>query len=691
MFFDRRCRLARPAGIGPYAAAGLTLAVLAALAGCATQQNQGTGGTGGAGASADTAINGATVARAGSSAARAEVLALDAPIAAILEDLGESVRTYHAHVSTLSNPWFGGRATGERGLEDAARYIEHYFREFGLEPAFEDVSRTPGGAEVVEGSYRQHFTVPGPVDVNAASLTWSAAESSGVLRPEHDFDPIPMTGSGRGQGDVVFVGYAIDGGPEGYSSFEGDADLTGKIALVLRFEPMDSGGKSRWADGQGWSARAGLNPKIRSLASRGVAGIVMVAPPGADDPRAGELMTIRGSRLGASGEIPVVNVTAEAASKMIAAAGPGRSLEGLVAIADAGSHHPIELTGLTARLNVEVSRSEIATTNVGAVLPGKGSLSNEYLVIGAHYDHVGMGHFGSRSPGNLHPGADDNASGTGGVLLAAELLIDRYDALPAGAEARSIIFLAFSGEEMGLLGSRHYAANPSAPLSNISAMLNMDMIGRLRDGALEILGVGSGAEFDALLKDHIRRSGMKVTLSAAAGGRSDHAPFSDQGVPALAFHTGLHDDYHAPGDVASRVHYKGAVRVVELVTEFAMDLAARPERVTFPRRERAAQQPAPTQQRMNFAVRLGVAPGNYADDETGVVVGSVSEGTSAADAGLLAGDRIVRWNGEELLDVQGMMKHLAAAKPGDVAKLVVIRAGRETPIDVTLKAAGGAN
>ncbi len=687
----RRCRFTPAAVFTP----ALTLAVLAALAGCANTQNPGPNGAGGAGASMDGSLNGVSAGRASASAARAEVLALDAPIAAILEDLGESVRTYHAHVSTLSNPWFGGRATGERGQEDAARYIEHYFREFGLEPAFEDVVRTPSGAEVVEGSYRQHFTVPGPVEVNAASLTWSAAESSGVLRPEHDFDPIPMTGSGRGQGDIVFVGYAIDGGPNGYTSFEGDADLTGKIALVLRFEPMDAGGKSAWADGQGWSPRAGLTPKIRSLASRGVAGIVMVTPPGADDPRAGELMTIRGSRFGASGETPVVNVTAEAASKMVVAAGPDRSLEGLVAIADAGSHHPIELPGLTARLNVEVSRSEIATTNVGAVLPGKGSLANEYVVLGAHYDHVGMGHFGSRSPGNLHPGADDNASGTGGVLLAAEMLKNKYDALPAGAEARSIIFLTFSGEEMGLLGSRHYAANPSVPLSNISAMLNMDMIGRLRQGAVEVLGVGTGAEFDSQLKDHIRRSGLKVTLSAAAGGRSDHASFSDQGVPALAFFTGLHDDYHAPGDVASRVHYKGAVRVVELVAGFAMDLATRPERVTFPRRERTAQQPAqqsaPTQQRMNFAVRLGVAPGNYADDEPGVVVGSVSEGTSAADAGLQPGDRIVRWNGEELLDVQGMMKHLAAAKPGDVAKLVVVRAGKETPIDVTLKAAGGAN
>lgn len=690
MFFDRRCRPAHRFGFTHFRVPALTLAAFVALAGCATQQP----GTGGAGASADATLNGSSAAGSVSASAsgRAELLALDAPVAAVLYDLGSAVQTYHAHVITLSNPYFGGRATGERGQEDAARYIEHYFREFGLEPAFQDVTRTPTGAEVVEGSYRQHFTVPGAVEVNAATLTWSGADQSGILRAEADFDPMPMTGSGRGQGDVVFVGYGIDNGPDGYTSFEGDADLTGRIAVVLRFEPMDASGKSKWATGQGWSPRAGLAGKIRSLTSRGAAGIVMVTPPGAADPRAGELMSIRGSRAGAFGTVPVVNMSADAASKMIAGAGPDRSLEGLIAIADAGGHHPIELPGLTARMNVEVSRSEIATTNVGAVLPGKGSLANEYVVIGAHYDHVGMGHFGSRSPGNLHPGADDNASGTAGVLLAAETLKQQYESLPAGAEARSIIFLTFSGEEMGLLGSRHYAANPSVPLSNISAMLNMDMIGRLRDGALEVLGVSSGAEFDSLLKDHIRRSGLKAMLSAAAGGRSDHASFSDQGVPALAFFTGLHDDYHAPGDVGSKVHFRGAVRVAELVTDFAFDLATRAERVTFPRDNREAQRPtAPTQGRMNFAVRLGIAPGNYADDEPGVVVGSVSGGTSAADAGIVAGDRIVRWNGEELLDVEGMMKHLAAAKPGDVAKLVVIRAGKETPIDVTLKAAGGAD
>lgn len=652
------------------------------LAACATGARSGSGGAGAtteAVAEADAALS--------RSAARsvARVSALDAPVAAVLDALGDEVKAFHAHVTTLSNPYFGGRVPGEPGIEAAADYIEHYFREFGLEPPFEEVVRTADGSTVVEGSYRQPFTVPGETVVQTARLSWRSAEASGDLRPEVDFDAAPFTGSGEGRGPVVFVGYGIESGPDGYTSFEGDPDLEGAIALVLRFEPMDGAGRSQWAEGDGWSGRAGLTPKFRALTDRGVAGVVIVTPDVADDPRAGEIMSVRGTRFGGRGETPVASMSPDAARAMLAAA--GASFDDLKAAADRGPHGAIPIDGLSADLAVEVEREEIRTANVGGVLPGRGDLADEYIVIGAHYDHVGMGQFGSRSPGSLHPGADDNASGTSGVLLAAELLTTAYADLPEGADARSVLFLTFSAEEMGLLGSRHFVDEPPFSLSRVVAMINMDMIGRLRGGSLEALGVGTGAEFADLLGPHIRASGLDVSLSEQPGGRSDHASFSGAGVPAIAFFTGLHEDYHAPGDVGSKIHHKGAVRVVDLVAGFVFDLATRPDRVTFVEPER----PRARAPRMRLSVRLGIAPGNYADDQPGVLVGGVTDGTSAAEAGLTAGDRILRWNGEELLGVEGLMTQLAAAKPGDVARLVVLRDGREIEVRVTLKAAGGAD
>jgi len=652
------------------------------LAACATGARSGSGGAGAtteAVAEADAALS--------RSAARsvARVSALDAPVAAVLDALGDEVKAFHAHVTTLSNPYFGGRVPGEPGIEAAADYIEHYFREFGLEPPFEEVVRTADGSTVVEGSYRQPFTVPGETVVQTARLSWRSAEASGDLRPEVDFDAAPFTGSGEGRGPVVFVGYGIESGPDGYTSFEGDPDLEGAIALVLRFEPMDGAGRSQWAEGDGWSGRAGLTSKFRALTDRGVAGVVIVTPDVADDPRAGEIMSVRGTRFGGRGETPVASMSPDAARAMLAAA--GASFDDLKAAADRGPHGAIPIDGLSADLAVEVEREEIRTANVGGVLPGRGDLADEYIVIGAHYDHVGMGQFGSRSPGSLHPGADDNASGTSGVLLAAELLTTAYADLPEGADARSVLFLTFSAEEMGLLGSRHFVDEPPFSLSRVVAMINMDMIGRLRGGSLEALGVGTGAEFADLLGPHIRASGLDVSLSEQPGGRSDHASFSGAGVPAIAFFTGLHEDYHAPGDVGSKIHHKGAVRVVDLVAGFVFDLATRPDRVTFVEPER----PRARAPRMRLSVRLGIAPGNYADDQPGVLVGGVTDGTSAAEAGLTAGDRILRWNGEELLGVEGLMTQLAAAKPGDVARLVVLRDGREIEVRVTLKAAGGAD
>lgn len=662
----------------------LTTMSLALLAGGCASSNSKRSEAGGAGASTEF-VGASQASRAGRSA----IARLESPIATVLDELGDDAKAFHAHVTTLSNPFFEGRVPGSHGVEAAAEYLEFHMKNLGLEPAFSQSIRAADGSEVVEPGYRQHFTVPGDLKINEATFEWWTPSGRSALAAETEFDLTPFTGSGEAEGQVVFVGYSIESGADGYTSFDGDPDLTGKIALMFRFEPMTEEGASQWGRNGRWSNNAGLIPKIRSVLDRGAAGVILVSPPGVNDPRAGEIMSLRGSRFGGEGDLPVVMLAPEAVASMVEAS--GHSLAKLRELADAGSHGAMPLGDLNVAMNVDVQRLEIATDNVGGVLPGKGALRNSYIVIGAHYDHVGHGEFGSRSPGMLHPGADDNASGTAGMLLAAQKLSRIYDELPDNADARSIIFLGISAEEMGLLGSKHFVKEPPVALSQIDAMLNMDMIGRVRNSELEILGVGTGDVFEDVLLAHGKDSGLKLKLSMQPGGRSDHASFSEEGVPAIAFHSGLHADYHGPGDVGSKVNHKGGVMAVNLLTSVALELALRPEGVRFVREESKVEAPSQGPRMSRMSVRLGIAPGDYADDQPGVLVGDVSANTSAANAGVQKGDRIIKWNGEELLDIQGMMQRLIVAKPGDVARLVVLRDGQEVTIDVTLLPREGAN
>ncbi|MCA9311932.1 MAG: M28 family peptidase, partial [Phycisphaerales bacterium] len=324
----------------------------------------------------------------------------------------------------------------------------------------------------------------------------------------------------------------------------------------------------------------------------------------------------------------------------------------------------------------------------GGVLVGKGNLAGEWVIIGGHYDHVGYGRLSGASPNNvgiLHPGADDNGSGATGVLLIARNLAQAYAELPEGTDARSVLFLEFAGEEMGLLGSKHYVENMDLTPSQITCMLNLDMIGRVREGRVEADGMGSADEIEDVFKPHFEATSLNVAPSQGVAGNSDHASFYRQDIPVSHFFTGLHPDYHKPGDTFEKINFEGAVQVCHLIESIAMDLATRPERLTYSRASRDGESSGPS--RTGAPVRLGIAPGSYGeDDEPGVEVGDVFEGTSAADGGMKAGDRMIRWNGEPLNNVGDMMAKLMASSPGEVAEIVVVRDGEEVTLKVPLKA-----
>lgn len=603
----------------------------------------------------------------------------DGAIAALLSESGPDVALYDQHINTLANPFFEGRAPGTNGNLLAADYIERYFRMYGLDPAF------PGLTS--ESSYRQSFPFGEKTTLKSQFVQYSAGADSTTLTPGTDYVVTDYSGSGVATGPLAFAGYAIAEGPDGYASFPEGADLSGRVVMLLRFEPMNDQGGSRFTQGQGWSPAASLDAKFKAAAERGAAGILLVSPPEADDERAKVLSPINSMNpVGGALSIPVVMMTWDAGSALVQAA--GGSLSGLRAKADLEGG-VTEFAGSKVFVATEIEETPIVTANVGAILPGKGDLADQYIVVGAHYDHVGYGEFGSRAGargrGVIHPGADDNGSGTSGLLLLSKRLSEQYASMPEGSSARSVLFLAFTAEESGLNGSQYYVRNLPFPKEAHTIMLNMDMIGRLTNNRLEVQGLGTAEGLEEIVSPLLESSGLDIARSPGGTGPSDHASFYRAGIPVLFFFTGLHEQYHMPEDVAALINREGAVRVVGLVEQVAMLFATRSEGLVYTRAGRAgvaADTPGPTRLR----VRFGIMPGDYSGSIKGVLVGGVTPGTSAEEAGLKEGDLITRWNGTPLDGVEAWMPLLSQHNPGDEVELVFLRDGTEMTAKCKLKA-----
>lgn len=606
----------------------------------------------------------------------------------VFEQLGPVATQWYQHVLTLSNPFFEGRAPGSRGTEVAAEYLEFWFKRANLAPAFPEVE--PGKNTPEEGewkSYRQHFRLPG----GAPRQLEAKVVAAGVdLEDGRDFSLLAMCGDARTEDlPVAFAGYAIDDGPDGYSSFGEDENLKGKAVMCFRYEPLTAEGKSRWAERR-FSKHNAILAKFEELTKRGAAAIIVVAPPGATDGRTA-LETVQSSRWSRRLEIPVLQISTQAAERLLKAGDPeGKSLLDWRMLADEGKVKCVTLgSKATVRLTTRLDSGGTDAQNVGAVLRGKGSLADQWIVVGAHYDHVGYGYFGSSpdNAGQLHPGADDNASGTASLLVLAQQMSDVYAGKDAPAEARSILFLAFTAEESGLRGSKHWVEHPTIAADKLTLMVNMDMVGRLRSDTLAVYGVGSAKGFMDILRPIFEESGLIVHADPAGRGPSDHASFYGASVPVLFMHTGNHDVYHTPADFGYTLNPEGGAKVVQFAKLIVTRMGTRPERLEF-----ASTEAIPSADRGYAGVRLGVMPG-VTDDSVeegkrpaGVLVEAVSAGTSAEEAGIKKGDVLLKWNGEALEDTGAMMKKLREHKPGDVVDILLWRDGKESTVKVTLKA-----
>jgi len=327
----------------------------------------------------------------------------------------------------------------------------------------------------------------------------------------------------------------------------------------------------------------------------------------------------------------------------------------------------------------------IKTKNVIGILPGAGPLAHEYVVFGGHYDHIGnvpprrrprLDNDFDPADARIHNGADDNASGTAGVLELARI----YASGPK--PRRSLIFMGFSGEELGLLGSAHFAKHPTVPLEDIVAMINMDMIGRLEGRAVEVWAVGTGKEFDAFIDKHVAdTTNLQVKKEAGMRFDSDHASFYAKDIPVIFVFSGLHEDYHRPSDDVDKIDYDGAIGIVQFIQAVADDIIQADERPTFQEVKNTSPRGG---RRLDLKVRMGFRPGAPDSDEpSGILVESVVEGGPADQAGIKAGDIIIAINKTPVKNFMDYVKAVKPFKPGDQTDVTVRRGDREVSLKVT--------
>ncbi len=596
------------------------------------------------------------------------------PIADVLSRMPEDVRTFDVHISTLASPYMQGRVPGSDGAERAKDYIEYHFREAGLTPAFEDADGN------TFASYRQPFPLSGTWTVEREAMSASMGNQRIELEAEEDFMLTGMGQNGTVSGEAVFVGYGMDDGPDGYNNFEGVDSLEGKIAVLFRFEPMDEDGNSQWNEGRrGWSGRAAFRNKVGNVAERGPAGIVIINPPGASDNRAERLARFQG---GAQADVPVMMMSHDAGDRLMQAMGSDMTMLDLRRHAD--SDASAKELGFELELDGLAERKSLMAENVGGVIKGVGDLADEWIVVGAHLDHLGMGYFGSRSgPGELHPGADDNASGTAALLLLADRLGRRLEG--DDRPRRSILIMGFDAEESGLNGSAYYTRNPIAPAEDHVLMCNWDMIGRVSNERLLLAGGFTGEGLSEFIEPYFADSGLEIVVPETMSGASDHTPFYRAGIPVLfSIIADFHADYHTPADTVWKINRVGAVKTVHLYENIVADASVRPERFRFvsPEEQRRQREAAEANQPA-VSVYVGVVVDNDAEGD-GVVLAEISEDSPAARAGLQAGDRLVRWDGQKLTDANAWRQLLARHSADDTVNIGVKRGDEEVTLEITL-------
>ena len=555
------------------------------------------------------------------------------------------------HIRYLSHEKRGGRYPGSRGSKDVIAYIIKQLKSYGIQPG-------------VKNSFVQPFEIN--TDIILGDSNYFKIDDTS-LTPETDYIPFSFSGNGTFKGKAIFAGYGfkIETSDLIWNDYE-SINVKGKWVIVMRHSP------ERELQHSVFLEHSSLHKKMLVARDEGALGIIFVSQ--VEDSNLYPLQYLEGYKdLG----IPVLHLSNNSADKMLKREGWTRKkIQNYMNTKLKPLSFNISGT-IKAKINLSQITSRAANI-VGLIKSGNREFRDEYIVIGAHFDHVGNGGHssGSRKPETLavHPGADDNASGTAGLLELAQKLASQK-----GRLKRSILFIGFDAEEKGLLGSKYFTENPSVDIHKIKAMINMDMIGRMKDSTFTVGGVGTSPVFENLVDSLSAYKNFKLNKTKPGFGPSDHAPFYSKDIPVLFFFSGFHDEYHTPEDTYKLINLKGQKQILDLVYDVVFNLSRSQKPPSFseagPRSRSMTSEPS-------FKVTFGIVP-NYSSSVVGLEIDQISNSEGpAAKAGIISGDVIKSINGNKINDVYEYMERLRELKPGKEVPVEINRDGLKIKLNV---------
>ena len=547
------------------------------------------------------------------------------------------------HINYLASDELEGRMTGTPKLSEAAEFLKNEFKSYGLEPLF-------------NGGYFQEFPFMEKLELGKNVLTISGKS----CELSKEFIPLGFTDNNVVQGNIVFAGYGISAKDLDYDDYT-NVDVKDKIVVVFRNHPDMKTPHSKF------DQYSSLRYKTTTARDKGAAGIIFINTKD-------------------SKEDALVDLKYDDAAKItgISSVSVKRANLNFLPLTDLQNQIDSTLKSksflidppVNVSLTTEVKEVKGTSVNVGGIIKAANNkFPGEYLVIGAHFDHLGWGGQNSLYMGEpaIHNGADDNASGTSGLLELAEKFSSIKDKLD-----RDIVFISFSGEELGLLGSSFVVNNFPLPIENDIAMINMDMIGRLNDkNDLIVYGTGTSSKWKNILDDK-NEYDFTLTFNDEGFGPSDHSSFYGKKIPVLFFFTGTHSDYHKPSDDADKINGSGEEKVVKYVFDVALAIAnsaTRPDYISVERKD--------TGTMTGTKVYVGTVP-DFAGEVDGYKLGGVTDGSPAAKAGLQAGDIIINFGDKKISNIYDFTYALGDHVPGDKVNVIVKRGEEELTVEIEL-------
>lgn len=554
------------------------------------------------------------------------------------------------HLKYIASDELEGRRAGTRGAELASHYIANYFKKFGLKPAGDN------------GTYFQYFDFISDVKMgDSNSVSFKINDKEIKLNLKSDFAPLSFSESGKVKGEVIFAGYGITASEQNYDDYEG-IDVRGKIVIILKGTP--DGYKAH----SPFEKYLSLRYKISNAQSKGASAVIFVDPFSEKFEK-----FIYDYSAGKTG-ILAIEVKNSVLNNLLKNCGYEFNLNDIVKkIYDSMKPNSFTINGLSAEIQTDVRYIKSKVANVVGYIEGSNrELKNEYIIIGAHYDHLGWGGQGSLIPDTvaIHNGADDNGSGTVGLLELAEYFSHNRKKLN-----RTLVFIAFTAEEEGTIGSGYYVKNPIFPLENTIAMINMDMIGRMRENKLTIYGVGTSPVWNEIIERLNSEFKFELNLIKDGYGPSDQAQFYSKNIPVLHFFTGIHSDYHKPSDDYDKINYQGQKKILDFIARLTFELDKSREKPQFVKVE------TPQRSARGFRVTLGVVP-DYSEEVQGMKVGDVRPGTPAEKAGIKPGDVIIKLGEREIKNIYDYTYALGDFNPGDEVEVIVLRGAEKLSFKV---------